>query len=97
MMQPSPRISCKSPAGPPIPEPLAVLRKTLRSLQLIDSVTQEPAPRWTLGDLPKLKQAMADAHPDRGGNAKAFIKARATYVEARRALRETKRRDGGRM
>ena len=34
-----------------------------------------------------LKAAMAAAHPDRGGSAEAFIKARARYVAARRRTR----------
>ncbi|WP_399554190.1 hypothetical protein OG582_40395 (plasmid) [Streptomyces anulatus] len=33
--------------------------------------------------LPELKQAMADAHPDRGGTDEAFIAARARYERAR--------------
>lgn len=33
--------------------------------------------------LPELKQAMADAHPDRGGTHEAFIAARARYERAR--------------
>lgn len=33
--------------------------------------------------LPELKQAMADAHPDRGGSDEAFIAARARYEQAR--------------
>ncbi|MFJ8871057.1 hypothetical protein ACIRD6_35560 [Streptomyces sp. NPDC102473] len=35
--------------------------------------------------LPELKQAMADAHPDRGGTDAAFIAARARYEQARAA------------
>lgn len=33
--------------------------------------------------LPELKQAMADAHPDRGGTDAAFIAARTRYERAR--------------
>ena len=42
----------------------------------------EPTP-----DLVALKQAMADAHPDRGGSNAAFIAARQAYVAARRRER----------
>jgi hypothetical protein len=38
-------------------------------------------------DIAKLKQAMAAAHPDRGGSSAAFIEARARYVDARRRAR----------
>lgn len=34
-------------------------------------------------DLAELKQAMADAHPDRGGDEEAFIVARARYQAAK--------------
>lgn len=37
----------------------------------------------TGSSLPELKQAMADAHPDRGGTDEAFIAARARYERAR--------------
>lgn len=37
-----------------------------------------------LPDLKVLKQAMADAHPDRGGTSEAFIAARERYVTAKR-------------
>jgi hypothetical protein len=37
-----------------------------------------PAP-----DLKALKQAMADAHPDRGGSSESFIEARERYLRAR--------------
>lgn len=33
-------------------------------------------------DLAQLKQAMADAHPDRGGTAEEFIRARKRYEQA---------------
>ena len=39
-------------------------------------------------DLYKLKMAMADAHPDRGGSSKAFITARKAYLEALRIHKE---------
>jgi hypothetical protein len=42
-------------------------------------------------DLPKLKAAMAAAHPDRGGSNAAFIEARRAYVEAKRNARSQKR------
>ena len=42
----------------------------------------------TVPDLAALKAAMVAAHPDKGGSAAAFIKARANYVAARRALRK---------
>jgi hypothetical protein len=35
--------------------------------------------------LPELKQAMADAHPDRGGTDEAFIAARQRYQKAKEA------------
>ena len=38
-------------------------------------------------DLAALKEAMANAHPDRGGSNAAFIEARAAYVAARRMQR----------
>jgi hypothetical protein len=34
-------------------------------------------------ELPALKQAMADAHPDKGSTSAAFIKSRRPYVAAR--------------
>lgn len=37
--------------------------------------------------LPELRQAMADAHPDRGGTDAAFIAARERYERARTAAR----------
>lgn len=33
--------------------------------------------------LPELRQAMAEAHPDRGGSSEAFIAARQRYEQAR--------------
>lgn len=39
--------------------------------------------RKTFPDLAELKQAMADAHPDRGGTDAEFIAARARYENAR--------------
>ncbi|MGW5820326.1 hypothetical protein, partial [Streptomyces noursei] len=38
------------------------------------------------GDLKALKQAMAEAHPDRGGTREKFAAARAAYVRARGRL-----------
>jgi len=43
-------------------------------------------------DVATLKQAMADAHPDRGGTSAAFIAARQKYVDARRRARSSSRR-----
>jgi hypothetical protein len=42
----------------------------------------------TDSDLAALKKAMADAHPDRGGTAEAFIKARKAYLAAKRLRKE---------
>jgi hypothetical protein len=39
--------------------------------------------------LAELKQAMADAHPDRGGTDEAFIAARARYEQARAKAAQT--------
>lgn len=44
--------------------------------------TDPPTPERKLSPL---RAAMADAHPDRGGTAEAFIRARDAYVAARRA------------
>lgn len=44
-------------------------------------------PAQELPDLKKLKRAMADAHPDRGGSGAAFIAARENYLAALRARR----------
>ncbi|MFJ9376832.1 hypothetical protein [Streptomyces sp. NPDC101455] len=41
------------------------------------------APVPSAAELKRLKQAMADAHPDRGGTDEAFIRARERYVNAR--------------
>ena len=41
-------------------------------------------------DLRKLKTAMADAHPDRGGNGEDFIAARAAYEAARQELADAR-------
>lgn len=38
------------------------------------------------GELKRLKAAMADAHPDRGGTSEAFIAARERYLRARRRV-----------
>ena len=39
-------------------------------------------------DLGSLKQAMAAAHPDRGGSNAAFIEARKAYTDAKRTMRK---------
>ena len=44
-------------------------------------------PRDTAAELKRLKEKMADAHPDRGGSSAAFIAARQRYVDARRRAR----------
>ena len=49
---------------------------------------QRPAWKLELPDLYKLKQVMADAHPDRGGSSAAFIDARAEYLEALKRHRQ---------
>jgi hypothetical protein len=54
-----------------------------RVWRLDKALQDDPAP-----DLAALKTAMAAAHPDKGGNSAAFIKARARYVAARRARRK---------
>ena len=53
---------------------------TLRRLHLTrPEIPHRPKP----SSLPELKQAMADAHPDRGGTDEAFIAARGRYERAR--------------
>lgn len=49
-------------------------------------VEPQPRPehRYLPPDLPGLKKAMADAHPDRGGNREEFEKARTQYLRAKR-------------
>jgi hypothetical protein len=42
---------------------------------------------FTKADIKALKEAMAAAHPDRGGSSKAFVEARRAYVEAKRSTR----------
>jgi hypothetical protein len=42
-------------------------------------------PRKIIRALRALRKAMADAHPDRGGTAEAFIAARGRYERALRA------------
>jgi hypothetical protein len=54
-----------------------------------DLATQNPEAEHVAPDLAALKQAMADAHPDRGGTDAAFIEARERYVEAKQTLPET--------
>jgi hypothetical protein len=43
----------------------------------------------TSGKLRFLKMNMAATHPDKGGNNEDFIKARATYVEAKQRMGQT--------
>jgi hypothetical protein len=58
------------------------------SLQTIrDKIAEIEARYDAEPDIQALKQAMADAHPDRGGSSAAFIRARQEYVEARRRVR----------
>jgi hypothetical protein len=45
-----------------------------------------PQKREADGRLLRLKQAMADAHPDRGGTSEAFIAARKRYLKAKADL-----------
>lgn len=53
---------------------------TLRRLHLTPpEIPHQPK----LASLAELKQAMADAHPDRGGSGEAFIAARARYKRAK--------------
>ena len=54
---------------------------------VIAYLRQHDEPEVTLTDLAALKQAMADAHPDKGGSSADFIAARAVYVAARRQSR----------
>jgi hypothetical protein len=53
---------------------------TMRRLHL---TPPEIPHRQKPASLAELKQAMADAHPDRGGSDEAFIAARARYEKAR--------------
>ena len=55
---------------------------TRRRLHLIRPETPQRPARSSLTEL---KQAMADAHPDRGGNDEAFIAARRRYEAAKAA------------
>jgi hypothetical protein len=43
----------------------------------------DEAPAPATNDLRDLKQATADAHPDRGGSSAAFIEARRRYLKAK--------------
>lgn len=53
---------------------------TMRRLHLAPPEIPHQSKPASLGEL---KQAMADAHPDRGGTDEAFIAARARYEQAR--------------
>lgn len=55
---------------------------TMRRLHLSPPEIPSQPKRATVAEL---KQAMADAHPDRGGTNEAFIAARARYERARAA------------
>jgi hypothetical protein len=46
-------------------------------------------------DLPKLRQAMVSAHPDRGGTDTAFIAASKAYERARQRIQPARRRNAG--
>jgi hypothetical protein len=54
---------------------------------LDDMLARHRGPDDNPPDLAALKEAMAAAHPDRGGSNEAFIKARRIYVDARRLVR----------
>ena len=53
------------------------------TFDIAEMIADVIAPR----DLPALKAKMVAAHPDKGGTAARFIKARAKYEAARRATR----------
>lgn len=56
---------------------------------LLRQVKAEAAPPpCTPAELSRLRAAMADAHPDRGGNTDQFTAARDRYVRARDATTE---------
>jgi hypothetical protein len=55
-------------------------RKTLKKINADKRRPQQ------LIDLAKLKQEMANAHPDRGGTSAAFLKAHQQYFNARRKM-----------
>jgi hypothetical protein len=61
--------------------------RVLRGKVLQDDPAMVAVGTRTVPDLAALKAAMVAAHPDKGGSSAAFIKARANYVAARRALR----------
>ena len=61
---------------------LYVARLEPYRISALDRLLADPKP-----DIPALKAAMVAAHPDKGGSAAAFIKARAKYVAARRMRR----------
>jgi len=54
----------------------------LHDLDLTVHLSPPPVPAPSLG---QLRRAAADAHPDRGGSAAAFMAAHAAYRAARRA------------
>lgn len=54
-----------------------------RSMRRLHLAPPEIPHRPKPPSLPELRQAMADAHPDRGGSDEAFIAARARYERAR--------------
>jgi hypothetical protein len=58
---------------------LKALRKAEQALKR-KQAKRKPAP-----DLAALREAMLDAHPDRGGSSEKFVAARAAYVEAKTA------------
>jgi hypothetical protein len=66
--------------GPPEPEPPRPRYPRSNLGPHLDALRKATAPP----DLKKLKAAMADAHPDRGGSSAAFIRAREQYVSAKR-------------
>lgn len=60
-------------------------------------LTPPPPPDWRRGpdgsepvNIQKLKAEMAAAHPDRGGSSAAFIAARERYLQARRAVAQSR-------
>jgi hypothetical protein len=71
----------------PTPEQIEGVRDMqgyLYSMQSTLRLLEDPMPRVRTENLPSLRQAMIDAHPDRGGTAEAFIAARQRYIDARR-------------
>ena len=68
--------------------------RVLRGKVLQDDPAMVAIRTRTVSDLAALKAAMVAAHPDKGGSAAAFIKARANYVAARRVFRKRDDRVG---